>query len=572
MSRDISFRRKVIYVTAIALLLYPLYRLGQPATHTSPGGMLAQLRAEHNLAQAELGEIDPASETMKLATLGMRPFAVIMLWEKSNEYKMKEDWDNFSATLNQITKLQPNFITVWEFQAHNLAYNISVNFDDYRHRYHWVKRGINFLVDGTYYNRENPRLLHQVGWITGQKIGRADERVQFREMFRDDNDFHDEINREVVVDEALGYDGRPDNWLVGRLWYQRAQSAVDTRGMPLRGKSPLIFHSDNPMSLINYASTIAEEGILGETAMRAWREAEGGWEEFGRRQIPTSWGHPVRLAEYEQINQDIENLVQQLDQLLPGQRERLEQEKLDSLTPDQRHVLAMAETQIEELTDDEFTMLFEVRELTEVTHAEVAEQGEGELRDRARQLAARLEDLGHYSRRTSQYRSIVNYEYWGTRCEAEQTRTAVDARENLYQAQQLHDAAALEDARELYEKAWHQWRSLYDSFPRLMDDVAADDLATAIGRYGRLLQQLDETIPEDFPLYDFLARRGDRGDLDEFLREVIRNIPAEHLEQAQADTDPAEEPSPETVEEPESETVEEPSPETVEEPESDTTD
>jgi hypothetical protein len=62
------------------------------------GGVLAQLRTEYNLGQSDLGEIDPASEAMKLATMGLRPVAVITLWEKANEYKMKEDWDNLSAT------------------------------------------------------------------------------------------------------------------------------------------------------------------------------------------------------------------------------------------------------------------------------------------------------------------------------------------------------------------------------------------------------------------------------------------------------------------------------------------
>lgn len=525
MSRDISFRRKIIYVAAIALLLYPLFRLGQPATRTSPGGVLAQLRAEHNLSQAQLGEIDPASETMRLATMGMRPFAVIRLWQQSNEFKMKEDWDNFSAATNQIVRLQPNFITVWEFQAHNLAYNISVEFDDYRHRYHWVKRGISFLVDGTYYNRENPRLLHQVGWITGQKIGRADEHVQFREMFRADNDFHDELNAEVVVDDALGYDGRPDNWLVGRLWYQRAQSAVDTRGLPLRGKSPLIFHADNPMSLINYASTIAEEGILGETGMRAWRDASGAWQEYGQRQIPTSWGHPVRMGDYDQVNDDIGVMIQQLEQLAPGTREQLRQEKLAQLSDEQRQLLELPEEEQYDLTDEEFQSLFEAQRSVEVSHREVAERADSDVRDRALQIASRLEDFRLLSSRTAQYRGIVNYEYWQTRCEAEQTRTAVDAREHLYNANRLYDMAALEDARDLYEKAWQGWRELYDRFPRLMDDVAADDLARAISRYGQLLQQLDEPMPDDFPLYDFLRRRGDRGDMDDFLAQALQNAP-----------------------------------------------
>ena len=30
---------------------------------------------------------------------------------------MKKDWTNLSATLNQLTKVQPNIIEFWRFQA-----------------------------------------------------------------------------------------------------------------------------------------------------------------------------------------------------------------------------------------------------------------------------------------------------------------------------------------------------------------------------------------------------------------------------------------------------------------------
>lgn len=125
MSQNLSFWRKVVYVGIITSLLVPLFLLGRPTTTSGPGGVLAQLRAKHNLSQANLGDIDPASESMKLATLGLRGVAANLLWSKANEYKKTEDWDALSATLNQITKLQPNFISVWEFQAHNLSYNVS---------------------------------------------------------------------------------------------------------------------------------------------------------------------------------------------------------------------------------------------------------------------------------------------------------------------------------------------------------------------------------------------------------------------------------------------------------------
>ena len=549
MSQDVSFRRKIIYVAAIALLLFPLFLLGQPATTRSSGGILAQLRTQYNLGQSDLGDIDPASEAMKLATMGLRPVAVITLWEKANEYKMKEDWDNLSATLNQIIKLQPNFISVWEFQSHNLAYNVSVEFDDYRQRYHWVKRGISFLTEGIRYNRENPRLLHQIGWIMGQKLGRADEYVQFREMFREDDDFHRELNDEVVIDDALGFDGRPDQWLVGRLWYQRGQSAVDTMGIPLRGKSPLIFHSSSPMSLINYAGAIEEEGVLGETAMRAWRDGARGWSEFGERQIPTSWGHNVRLGEYERVRGEAEAMVRALNEMLPGVREQIEQEKRDELTPEQRAALDTPEY---ELTDDMYEAWIEAKQRTQVTHREVADRAEDpQLRERARKLAGRIEETRTLADRTAQYRETVNYEYWQIRSEAEQTPAALDAREYLYNAKRLLDQASLEEARELYEKSWANWRALYDQYPRLMDAVEADDVLRAIKRYGGLLQQLDEPLPKDFPLYEFLGRFRDRHEdsLDDFLRQALqehedaqRTAPAASEDQPEVDQAETQEP------------------------------
>lgn len=517
MSQEISFWRKVIYVGAIVLLLFPLFWIGQPATRKTAGGVLARLRTENALSQASLGEIDPAGESIKLATLGLRPMAVALLWNQSFEYKKKEDWDGLSATLNQITKLEPNFITVWEHQSHNLAYNVSVEFDDYRMRYHWVTKGIDFLVDGIHLNRENPRLLHYTGWITGQKIGRADEHVQFRELYRRDEDFHNKLNNEVPIDKAHGWDGRPDNWLTGRLWYQRAERAVDA-GIPLKGKSPLIFHNDNPMSLVNYSTTIEDEGVLGQTAQRSWYEAGEALGAYGRRPIPTSWGHNIRLGEYDQVNDGIERMRQRLEQLAPGVREQIKKEKIAQLTPELAAALDVPE---EKLTEANYQQHLDAVQKTNVTHQEVAQRAPEPNRTVAENLADRLRDEELLSSRIAHYRSIVNYDYWTIRCAAEQTKVAVDAREFLYKAKQAYDAAELDDARKYFESSWHAWRKLYDQYPRLLDDLSADELADGIKQYQRLLQQLDEKLPADFPLGDILKMRQDR---DENLKQMYKEL------------------------------------------------
>ena len=92
MNRRRSLWHKVAYACAIVVLLLPLSYLSQPRTTESPGGKLAQLRDEYGLSQADLGEIDPTSEALKLVTLGMRGPAANIMWQKANEYKKTEDW------------------------------------------------------------------------------------------------------------------------------------------------------------------------------------------------------------------------------------------------------------------------------------------------------------------------------------------------------------------------------------------------------------------------------------------------------------------------------------------------
>jgi hypothetical protein len=97
-------------LVGIAVLLVPLSALSQPADSSSKGGKLAKLRAEYGLSQANLGEVDPTSESMRLATLGLKNVAITLLWDRANEYKKMEDWTNLSAVLEQMTNTTFIFI------------------------------------------------------------------------------------------------------------------------------------------------------------------------------------------------------------------------------------------------------------------------------------------------------------------------------------------------------------------------------------------------------------------------------------------------------------------------------
>ena len=57
------------------------------------------MRQEFDISEADLGEISPASETMKLASLGLRGVAATLLWEKAHKYRVMHEWDRLKASL-----------------------------------------------------------------------------------------------------------------------------------------------------------------------------------------------------------------------------------------------------------------------------------------------------------------------------------------------------------------------------------------------------------------------------------------------------------------------------------------
>lgn len=507
MIQNASFQRKVLYLGLIALLLIPLYVIGHPATkvNSNPGGQLAQLRTLHHLSPTELGEIDPASESMKLATLGMKGVAANILWTKANYYKKTEDWEKLVATVNTMSKLQPHFISVWEFQSHNLSYNISVEHDDYRFRYLWVKKGIEFLIKGTRYNQNEPKLFWTVGWYTGQKFGRADEHKQFRRLFQEDKDFHAMLSQYIDIDtKARGADQRPDNWLTSRLWYESAYDIVETRQVPIRGKSPHIFYSDSPKALMNYANTIESEGVLDEKAQYAWRHASEQWAIFGDRVVPTSWGTRIRLNDEEAARAEALRLSDELDKLVPGLRERLVQKKIDALTELERVALFKEWPEVE--SQIEGNRKFEAEAKTKVTHLEVAEASPNAVRARAFRLSKQALDKETEEKRIDAYRNNVNFEYWRARCAVEQLPRTVDARRHVYEAKKHMAIAELDAAKEDFELAWKDWAVTFDEHRELVNRLTEDDLLEDIQEYMKLLGQLDEELPENFALAEVIAK------------------------------------------------------------------
>jgi hypothetical protein len=525
MSERRSFYRKVVYFAAICVLLFPLTMLSTPATYSKAGGRLAQLRSEYGLSQSNLGEVDPASETMKLATLGLRGIAVNLLWEKANYYKMTEDWTNLTATLEQLAKLQPNFVTFWKFQAWNLSYNVSVEFDDYHDRYYYVRRGIEFLKEGERYNLDNPHLLSDLGWFIGQKIGRADEHVQYRRLFKADNDFHPPDRPPELR----------DNWLVGKEYYLHSIDAVDNKGKSLGRKSPRIFYAAPAMSQMNYSEAIEEEGLF-DRARRAWTTAAEEWERFGQLVIEHSTGVRLRLGDEPRLEKLVAELRERLDAMQPGIRDELAAKKRAALTDEERTAM---DTPFDQRSQAQAELTYTTVEKLKVTDRETAEAiaaSQPELAKQALLLASELERQELQLRYTINYKRDANYDYWLTRAKMEQTSDALTARESMFRARRAFREGDLITAKELYETGFAKWRLVFDAFPLLKESssTTGDDIIDYVVRYRDLLDQLDETMGDDFPLWDIVERFDNEQKFQEEL-----NARQQRLEASPSDGEPA---------------------------------
>jgi hypothetical protein len=119
-------------------------------------------------------------------------------------------------------------------------------------------------------------------------------------------------------------------------------------------------------------------------------------------------------------------------------------------------------------------------------------------------LAEQLTEMGQTAGQIANYRTTVNFDYWRSRCEAERTENAIQAREIIYKGNAAFEETALEEARDYYEDGMARWRVLIDANPLLADDpITSDDLIKVIQRYKTILKQLDEPMPEDFVLQEY---------------------------------------------------------------------
>lgn len=426
--------RQIFYALGIVLLFGAMWPYSQ---------YLQRVKAENDLGEATIGEVDGSSFLQKLAMIaGFRGVATHAYWQQAIELQKEHEWDKLKTTVDLITKLQPHFLSVWTFQGWNLAYNVSVEWDAPDDKYTWIKNGINYLRQGVAKNRRSPDLIWDTAWTYYHKLGFSDEAIILRRLFHDDQD---EDGGRFKVD-PISQDTRDDNFQVAKGWFvrsirlvdegaQRVDSAVESQvkyvdRMPNRKGRPgdLNFRAMPAHAQTRYAAGLEKmskkdiEPLFGQFAIAEWDQAYKDWVTFG--------SHPF-----------------------PAHNNPEEMIYLDDSTNMERY------------------------------HS-------SELSDNQRYW-------------TSRWANDQNYKYWKDRADAERESQGVEARRYFYEGTLALRRAKFNEAVANFKTGLELWKELLDRHPIYRDDqINMKDTGELARRYAFALRQIGEEVPEDMPFKD----------------------------------------------------------------------
>ena len=172
------------YATSLLLLVLGLGLLAAGASRI-PG--INRLRAQYELESVNPFEDNDIKSELRLPTVALftfRSLAIDYLWIRADNLKQQGQYFDALHLARMICALQPNLASVWDFQAWNMAYNISVAMPNGPERWNWVRAGYELLRDqGLAANPRSPKIYHSLSWIFQHKIGGiSDDRHRYYKL------------------------------------------------------------------------------------------------------------------------------------------------------------------------------------------------------------------------------------------------------------------------------------------------------------------------------------------------------------------------------------------------------
>jgi hypothetical protein len=549
--RRSNFTRKLFYMGLALALFVVILQVRKP---------IDAIRTDRGLSETTLGDVDPTSATMVLVLGGMRGIAVNFLWAQALELQKNEDWYAYEPVVESIIKLQPHFVRVWTFQGWNLAYNISVEWDQIDDKYYWIKHGIKFLQRGTRMNADSPELLWDVGWTYFHKIGKSDEAMLMRKKFQ--QDVEPEIDAQGRVQPAFNPEGL-DNFMASLKWFQSAVTKLDEPPIkkPKRmGEVP--FRSYPAHARTNSVQAEEEEGQFGERIAAGWLYALQLWNEFADFEYAYTEGKKVKLDYTRDIYDDLYRSV-----TLMTRAESLRRGlPMDWVQADPRELVAhtylvwseLTAADIEKLSSEERTKrksewatevwamivrdmpqlltefgqstidilpvgaadhLKEMRTTFEKAkgldpNLLVRDDAEGErVRKLFAEFGAPAEKLGALAHEElywcDRYATMANFRYWKERAVAESESDTISVRQLFYTGLESFRDGDPETAHTKLKQGLEIWKTVLDKFPRMKaDDLTVEETVRIVTAYKAVRDQLDmpPLSPDETPFQDYMNR------------------------------------------------------------------
>lgn len=152
--------------------------------------MITNLRKNNELV---FKHYNPSESVPILLLGGFRAIAIDLLWIRGIARHQEKKYYETMAINNLIAKLQPDFPSVWTFQAWNMAYNIAHEWKAFENKWKWIKAGIEFAKRGAVKNQANADIAFELGYMYLHLFNRkvfkhADYcRTKLREELNEDN-------------------------------------------------------------------------------------------------------------------------------------------------------------------------------------------------------------------------------------------------------------------------------------------------------------------------------------------------------------------------------------------------
>jgi len=176
-------RDTITQLFALIVLILSLSGAGYLVSTIDAFASSAQLRFTDQAAKGA-----PLAVTVAQSVGVLRGIVVNYLWIRTEKLKDQGKFFEAYSVAKWITQLQPRFAKVWQFQAWNMAYNISVATHTKEERWKWVQDGIRLIREhGIIYNPNDMMLYKELSWYFLHKIGgfTDDAHIYYKQQLAD---------------------------------------------------------------------------------------------------------------------------------------------------------------------------------------------------------------------------------------------------------------------------------------------------------------------------------------------------------------------------------------------------